>query len=520
MANIDRRRWAPLGLYIALMAALTAGALYIVRREFDLVLQISLAMVVVGLALFVIMDPERVRIALTGRQARHGSNAALMTVAFVGILAVVNYLAYQNPKRWDLTEEGQHSLARETLDTLQALPAKVEALAFYPPNVNTQFAQKMLSDYKFYGDGVFDYTFIDPYADPVTARQVNVPVETSGTIVFVMGDRQERVASLTEQEMTNALVRLMGEELAIYFLTGHGEHSPEDFSQEGYSQLKTALEAKNYSVAMLNLLAAPAIPNDAQAIVVAGPRKPLEEGEVQLLRDFAGGGGGLVVMLEPPLLTEFGDQPDLLAEMLAEDWGLLAGDNMVVDLSSSQGYVSYSYSYNQGHPITNRMQGLVTAYPTARTIHAGQPASDNIVPSELVYTAPFPNSWAETDLETLAFTGDAAPDDQDLLGPVPVVAASEDSTAGGRVVLFGDAEFAINATITALGNSDIIVNALDWVSEQENLISLTPKAAAQRILMPPTTVTNGLILLGAVFVPAGLVIAGGIATFVQRRRRG
>jgi ABC-type uncharacterized transport system involved in gliding motility auxiliary subunit len=518
MANIDWRRFAPFGLYLALVAALVAGSLYIVQREFNLWLQISLAMIVVGLALFVIMDPERVRLALTGRQARYGSNALLMTVAFVGILGVINYLAYENPKRWDLTEDSQHTLAKETLEVLQVLPEPVEALAFYPQAVNYQLAQKMLDDYKFYSDGVFDYRFIDPYQDPVTARAVNVPIETTGTIVLRMGDRQERVAYVSEQEMTGALVRLMGEKLSIYFLTGHGEFTPEQSSEEGLSQLQQALESKNYTVQMLNLLATPTIPDDARTIVIAGPAKPLSENEVELLKAFTEQGGSLVVMLEPVIFTDFGDEPDRLAQYLAEDWGLLTANDVVVDLSSNQPFVAYAFSYSNQHLVTNRMQGLASAFPTARSVRAGESPS-GAVATELVLTSP--QSWAETDLETLVNTQQANPDQGvDLLGPVPVAAASENSTTGGRVVLFGDSEFAVNGSFTALGNGDIIVNAVDWAAAQDSLINLTPKPTTQRMLLPPTTVTQGLILLGAVFVPAGLVIAGGVTTFVQRRRRG
>jgi hypothetical protein len=68
--------------------------LYIVQREFSLAIQISLSLVLIGLALYVILDPQRVRKGLTGRQARYGSNAILLSVAFIGIVVVINYLFF------------------------------------------------------------------------------------------------------------------------------------------------------------------------------------------------------------------------------------------------------------------------------------------------------------------------------------------------------------------------------------------------------------------------------------------
>jgi ABC-type uncharacterized transport system involved in gliding motility auxiliary subunit len=64
------------------------------------------------------------------------------------------------------------------------------------------------------------------------------------------------------------------------------------------------------------------------------------------------------------------------------------------------------------------------------------------------------------------------------------------------------------------------VNAIDWAAEQENLINLTPRPTTTRLLSPPQTLTRGLILLGAVIVPAGLVLVGGVWTWIARRKRG
>ena len=184
----DWRRFAPFALYLSILAAIVSAGLYIVFREFNLPLQISLALVVLGLAIFVILDPERSRQALTGRQARYGSNAVVMGLAFIGILGVVNYLIYQNPKRWDLTENQQFTLAPETLDTLNTLPEPVNATAFFTQRTPSDTAEGLLDQYKFKGDGQFDYQFINPEADPVAAQQAEITRD--GTVVLRMGERQ------------------------------------------------------------------------------------------------------------------------------------------------------------------------------------------------------------------------------------------------------------------------------------------------------------------------------------------
>ena len=519
--NPTWRRFAPVGLYLALAAGLVAAGLYIVQREFNLYLQISLGLVLIGLALFAILDPDQVRVALTGRQARYGSNALVMSLAFFGILVVVNYLVVQNPKRWDLTENQQYTLAPETIDTLDSLPSQVKATGFYTPALSTQNAQGLLDQYKFHGEGKFDYEFVDPEENPVAAREAGI--SRNGTVVLRMGENSEQVTLVTEQELTSALVRLINPGTrAVYFLTGHGEFELEGAEEGSYSQAKTVLEQKNYLVQPLNLLATNQIPEDAKVIVIAGPMQPLTQSEVDLLAAYLDGGGSLIVMQEPSLLTDFGDSPDPLADYLTESWGIVLGDNLVVDLTSGQPFLAVADQYAQ-HVITEKVQGMVSFYPTARSVVASPDAPLSLV--SLVQTSD--QSWAETDLEALrssAQTGETPqiqPDEgADLMGPVSLAVLGENTLQGSRLVVFGDSEFASDTYFSQFGNGDMFVNTIDWASDQENLINLTPKDSTPRLLVPPGRYTMNLILLGSVFLLPGLVLLGGVVVFIQRRRRG
>jgi ABC-type uncharacterized transport system involved in gliding motility auxiliary subunit len=269
--------------------------LYIVQREFNLYLQICLGLIIVGLALYALLDPERVRQLLTGRQARYGSNALVLSLAFVGIVVVLNYLVFQNSKRWDLTEDKQYTLAPETHDTLRNLKEPVLAQAFFTKRMSTDQAQVVLDQYKNNSNGKFNYMFIDPERNPVLAEQSNI--SRDGSIILTMGELKEPVTNVSEQEMTGALVRLLNpEQRTIYFLTGHGEYSPEDGGEKSYAQVKRTLESKNYSVKTLNLLATNQIPDDAKVVVVAGPQKPVSSAEVDLMSKYLEKGGALVVM--------------------------------------------------------------------------------------------------------------------------------------------------------------------------------------------------------------------------------
>ena len=158
-------------------------------------------------------------------------------------------------------------------------------MGFFTKNYPTDYARTQLQDYKNNSNGKFDFKFVDPDADPVSAQAAKITQD--GTIVFQMKGRQEQVTSPTEQEMTSALVRLSNPgPRSVYFLTGHGEHDPQGSGDQAYSKAKQALETKNYTVNILNLLATPKIPEDALAIIIAGPQKPVSENEVKLLEDY------------------------------------------------------------------------------------------------------------------------------------------------------------------------------------------------------------------------------------------
>jgi hypothetical protein len=65
-----------------------------------------------------------------------------------------------------------------------------------------------------------------------------------------------------------------------------------------------------------------------------------------------------------------------------------------------------------------------------------------------------------------------------------------------------------------------MANSVDWATEQEDYINLTPKNTTERVLVPPQTLTMGIVLLVSIFVIPGLVIVAGIVALIQRRRRG
>lgn len=520
--NSKYQKFAPIGLYVAGLALLFALGAYILQRQFSLAVQISVVIAVLGLAASILLDVEGTRKALTGRQARYGSNALVLSLAFLGIVVVANYIAYQNDQRWDLTENQENSLAPETLDILKKLPDQVKIVAFYTArNLSRSSTEDLLKLYVHSSDKRVAYEFIDPEVNPGAATQAGF--SRDGDIFLYMGDRKEKASLASEQAITGALIRLIsGGTRNVYFISGHGEYDPMTSGDRSYSLVKQNLEAKNYTVRSLNLLTVNTIPEDADVLIIAGPKKPMAENEVALVKTFVENGGKIMVLLDPTISMDQGDLPDPLAEYLSQDFGIQVNNDLVIDLIGQQQWgqpllaVGANYS---GHPIGYGINNYATLFPESRSISVQESAS-GVSPQIVVSTTD--QSWAETDLDALMTNNQTQPDEGiDQFGPLGLMAAVENFTTGSRLVVVGDSDFAGNDFLNALGNADLFVNSLDWVAGQEDLIQLTPKSNTQRTLnLPPVPYIAGLIVLVAVFILPGSVLAIGIIVAVSRKRRG
>ena len=529
-SKLTMKQFAPAGLWLSGVALLVFIITLIVKllvfiglyappdqKIINLILWISLGLAIVGLALYALFDPQRIREFLSGRQARHGSNAIIMLIAFLLILVVVNAIVYQNPIQWDWTEGKQNTLAPETVDALKALPAPVHAIGFYTTRTSNATTLDLFNKMKAKGNGKFDYEFVDPEANPAKAQQYKITQD--GSVVLLMQGRQELLTSPTEQDFANALVRLMNPgQRAVYFLTGHGERDIQNPGDKSYTRARTVLESKNYTVKSLNLLAQNKIPTDALSIIIDGPTQPISRQEMSLLKAYVNKGGSLIVLEDSSLASNAGKPVDPLVDYLTSTWGITLVNDLVIDPSSSQIIVAVENAYGT-HPITDKLQSqnMVSFFPTACSLTLNSNVQ-NVQTTALVTT--INTSWGETDFTALQNNKVAFDSSIDFAGPLTVAAAAENSTTKGRVVVVGDSTFASDIYFDQYGNGDLFINAVDWAAGQGNMINLTSSQPISRQMRLPSSFTVLLLAFVFVILIPGLIIAGGVGTWLARRRRG
>jgi ABC-type uncharacterized transport system involved in gliding motility auxiliary subunit len=465
------------------------------------------------------------------RQTRYGAVATSGVVLALGIVIAVNYILSRQNVRWDLTAAGQYSLSDQTRRVLESLQSPIGVLVFAREEEFPRFRDR-LGEYEYVSSQV-SVEYVDVDRNPLRARQYDV--QSYGTIVFEYEGRVERVVSSSEQELTNALIKAVeGEERTVYFVQGHGERDPADSEREGYSTLVEALQRDNLAVETVVLAQTGAVPDDATVLVIAGPETDLLPSEADLVRAWLDEGGKLLLLLDPPDAADEAGAPNLVA--LAAEWGMEMGTDVVVDASGvgqllgTDASVPVAASYPP-HAITDGFN-LLTAFPLARSVRPVAGGVEGRIAEAFVETSP--RSWAEHDLSELA-GGEVALDEDagDVPGPVPIAAAVSmviDAAAGddaetdagdppqARVAVFGDSDFAANGAVGIQGNSDLALNALNWLAEQDNLIAIRPREPEDRRITLTADQQARIYWLALLMIP-GAIFGVGVYTWWNRRQR-
>ncbi|MGE0702915.1 MAG: GldG family protein [Vicinamibacterales bacterium] len=470
--------------------------------------------------------------AMSKRQARYGALSASSVLIVLGILVAVNYIGRRQNVRWDLTAAQQFSLSDQTRNVLQGLEGPLEIMAF-APDTDFQRFRDVLEGYEYESSQV-TAEYVDPDRRPTVAQQY--AIEQYGTVLVSYQGRSERTVSLTEQDITNAIIKVVsGETRTVYFTQGHGEKDPESNERDGYSSVAEALRRENYAVDTVVLAQEGRVPENASVVVVAGPRQDFLQPEVDALATYLGNAGKVLLLLDPPQSADEPPMANLL--QLAQSWNIELSNDLVVDASGmgrilgTDASVPVAANYPD-HAITQRF-GFITAYPLARSVRPIPGGANGRVAAPFIESSP--RSWAEADMKALLADGELSLDEAsgDVAGPVPLgtavsAPAAKPAPAEGteadpdapapesRIAVVGDADFAANATLGIQGNRDMFLNIVGWLSQQENLIAIRPRAPEDRRITLTATQQNNILWLSIVIVPA-IVFGTGVYTWWRRR---
>jgi ABC-type uncharacterized transport system involved in gliding motility auxiliary subunit len=509
MALIARRFTLPVGI-LGVILAIAGFVVYLTLPHRTIAIAALEAAAVACLTIFLITHFELLQEFSRRRPVRMGVKSLLKIALFAVILGIINFLAARHDVRWDFSETRRFTLAPQTARALQELPRDVKVTVFKNEKGQYGIYKDLLENYQARSSKVA-VEFVDPDKKPGLARRYGIT--RLDTAVLESGKQETRVAAPTEQEVTNALLRVTRDDKKnIYFLTGHAEHQLDDTTEAGYAFLKRALEQQGYTVRALSLYESKIIPADASLLIVGGPQRPVLEQEQALIADYVKRGGRLLVMLDP------GSKAGL--EGLMANWGLKMDARIVLDEQKIlSGDLTMPVVSNYGtHEITHDLGSLLTVFPDVRPIMWDDSKTADWEFHALAKSST--RSWASPEHKgRVRF--DPAKDAQGPFTVAAVVTARKEPAENARrpaIVALGDSDLASNAFLNlAPGNNDFILHAVAWLAEEKGLVTIAPKDTGFATFLVTPSQAAALLALQVFAVPTACLIAG-IVLWRHRRR--
>ena len=442
------------------------------------------------------------------RSSQLGTNTTILSVAVIAILVIVNFVGFRHHKRFDLTTEKLYTLSDQTRQVVGGLQKDVTIVRFdKSPNaaLDDQMAEyTSLSRH-------LKFQNIDPQQKPEVAQQYGAT--RMGDVILASGPRKEHLetGATSEEDITGAIIKVTQDKVkTVCFVTGHGEKSLTDDGEDGYSHLDAGLKKENYLTKTLNLVSENGVASDCSVVVVAGPTQQFFPQEAEMLNQYLAGSGKGLILVDPQTDPKLGE--------IFQAWNTNVGDNVVIDSSGVGSLLGAGpaiplvTTFGES-PITKNFARSMTFFPLARTVSIADKSKTDPQIVELLKTSP--QSFTVPNLKQgqnkLTFNPDTA-------GPLSLGVAASRKAEGGeaRVVVIGNSTFAANPYVGLQKNGDLFYNTIDWLAQDENLISIRPKSQTNRRVTLTQGQSSALTWLDLIILP-GIVIFSGVYIWWKRR---
>src|ERR1700675_3829593 len=450
------------------------------------------------------------------RQTKYAAYATTYIIVIVAVLVVANFLANRYNKSLDATSNKRFTLSDQTKKVVGKLKQDITIQYFDRPS-GMQAGKDLLDRYANLSPKVH-VLYVDLLKQPQLARAANVTRE--GEAIVDIGPKKEEAKTFDEEGVTGAVIRaLKGGERTVCIVGGSGEHRPDDSTADGMSEFQTAVQKDNYKTKSINLLEKAEIPSDCTTLVVPGPSGDYIQSEGDAIKNYVENGGRALFLLDPPLKLgrkEISDNKalvDLLASWgVTPDKDLLLDENPVSQLVGLDATVPLVTSY-ESHPIVSELSGTATGFPISRSLDTKN--TDKTTVTKLFSTSA--NSFATTNLNSPEIRIDP---NKDKKGPFALAAAVTYNTGKpnnqGRFVVVGSSRWISNSFLRFNGNRNLMLNMMNWLSSDEDLISIRPKEQEDRRISLTRAQFFTLRSVSQFLLPLIVVISG---VMVWWRRR-
>jgi ABC-type uncharacterized transport system involved in gliding motility auxiliary subunit len=453
---------------------------------------------------------------LKARQTKYAAYASVYIVVILAIVTVANVLANRYVKTYDGTSNKRFSLSDQTVKIVKGLKEDAR-LTYFAQSTRFPEAKDQLDQYANLSAKVH-VEYVDPDKKPQVAREAGI--KNYGTTIVQIGAKKEEAKSTSEEDLTGAFIRdLKNKTRTVCFVTGSGEHQIEETDRNGYSRLKDLLGKDQYATKAISLLQKAEVPGDCTVLAVEGPSGDYQQPEVDAIKKFVEEGGRALFLLDPPLKfgrSEIADNDALTA--LLQSWGVTLDKDLILDLNPIGQLVGVGpevalVSRYETHAIVNEMKGSATGFPLTRSMDVKN--TDKTTVEKLFSSSE--NSLATSKLNSAKVDPN---DPKNKKGPLPIAAAGSYKTGKeneqGRFVVIGSSAWAANSFLNFNGNRDLALNTMNWLSSDEDLISIRPKEREDRRITMTQAQMKWVRITSQFLFPLAIVFAG--VTVWWRRR--
>jgi ABC-type uncharacterized transport system involved in gliding motility auxiliary subunit len=445
------------------------------------------------------------------KSIKYSFNTFFTTVLVLGIIVVVLMLSHSHNKRFDLTEEKKFTLSEQTIKMLNNLDQEVTAIIFHVDGgAHLTQANQLLDQYRYHSKK-FKIQPINTNKEPLEARKYNL--SSPNALVLRTEDKQEVVSRISEEDVTNALIKILSEgRKTVYFTIGHGERDIGKGEEDQFSIAAEALRKSSYDIKTINLMKE-AIPPDCDLLVIAGPKTDLIDQELQQVKNYLHSGGSVFVMLET--VQQYSNLNSFLTEK-----GLRIDNDIIIDPMSNQLLGSYFMPvgvYGR-HKIVENFN-IISFFLLARSLTILEEQPDNIFWTSFVNSSPSSLSKPDDALKS----GGMEIEKSDRRGPFTIAAAAswsldeeaaptqEDKQNEAKIIVAGNTNFASNQFFNIQGNGDLFLNSVSWLTEKENLISIRPKDVVSASVFLTSQDKQTIMLVSLGLLPLTVILAGVVA---------
>lgn len=441
-------------------------------------------------------------------------------VLIIGIVILLNLLGKDYFFRWDLTENNQYTLSDATRDILDELEDPVTIKAYFSADLPTDLVKTrvdfrdMLQEYATISRGRVDYEFISPEedADKQAAAQAGIqPVMINvrekdqmkqqqafmGATIEV-GEQQEVIpfiqpGTAMEYALSTGIKKVsVADKPSVGLVQGHGEPA--------FNQLAQVYESLGilYEVETIDLATESSIADRFRAVAIIAPTDSVPADQLAKLDDYLARGGKLLLALnavDGDLSTARGTAVSTGLENWLKEKGIQVQHNFLIDAScgqvsvqQQQGFFTFQTPVQfpflpvittfADHSITSGLEQVLL--PFASPISWLGDSSSQFIP--LAYSSSQSGTISAPTMFDVTRQWQAS----DFPSSALVAAAAVESTFGGstptQMVVIGDGDFAVGGQgqMQSADNISLLVNSIDWLSDDTGLIELRTKGVASR----------------------------------------